>query len=445
MPQDQNQPIKLLGSLINSNYGVIDTFASVAANPPGTVVDVPVLPGGAIPANSSDLIAMYQLAGNNIALVNQFFASFNKNSNPLPGDIRDFASKYAKFLVAQGLYPPNDVAVLNSLVKDVLNGFLQSYLSSISYFSGAEGAYMQGLFSTPIASLSAVDADGNHEQYGFIDTVWKGFTGNYPYQLNGSLTTNLNQAIGFFENFRVFTVPSATITSGFVVNVNDGSSSVVATSSATPSFETTFYQYFPSLAPSSPLFGQYLDLFQKDMVAKHGYFSPSRQYTEWVPFVQTLANITAPHVATLPVQDVTILNDILHLVIQMILSIQRVAASQADRLSLYTSWQRGYTDLLNQVHVFTAASDDKLRDFNSGNPFTDNPSLSDVQKKRQDEQGNFNAGMVQQITAYKDTVSEDAKALQSRVNQSSDAFNDQANTATAILQEISTILSAIFR
>ena len=41
-------------------------------------------------------------------------------------------------------------------------------------------------------------------------------------------------------------------------------------------------------------------------------------------------------------------------------------------------------------------------------------------------------------------VGDDAKALQSNVNQSNDAVTQQSNLGTAILQELSTLLSEIF-
>lgn len=439
MPENLD-PIKILSALVDSNFKVIDPSAS----PPGIVVDVPN-PPFAQPLLEQDYLAMSGLS--NVATLNQFLGTYNKYTNGLPGDIRDFATDYANYLAANGFLPapPNNEAAIKNAVKIIIDGFLKTFETATGFNNNTESSVIQSLYPG-IATYGMGNSD-DPDQYLMVNSFWKDFSLNYIYQPNGAIAnSSSSNAFGFFQNIRSFTVVTATISNSFSLLVNNGSGGLVnAVNANTPRFEKTFYQYFPTLVQPDPLYDQTLKDFARNMITTYGYFSPSRQYVFWVSYLQEVTNTKAAPIASLPVQDVRILNDIFFLIVQMITSIQYVAASQADRLSLYTAWQRGYADLLNQVHVFTGSSQDKLRDFNSGNPFSDNPSLSDVQKKRQDEQGNFNAGMVQQITAYKDSVSEDSKALQSRVNQSSDAFNEQANTATAILQEISTILSAIYR
>jgi hypothetical protein len=446
MSQDQ-QPIKILGSLIDSNFKVIDPATAVNI-PPGAVIDVPSYQGSPLPSLEADFLAMYSLAvpgGFGITKLNLFFSELNKDGNGLPGDIRDFANKYVRFLVDLNVIA-NDEAIIAAKNKQVVDGFLLAFENHTGFTNSTESSAIQAAF--PNLGTYGFGNSDDPDQYQMVNSYWNDFATHYTWQPDGSIaSTATTPSIGFFTNLRIFTAVTATITDGYSPLVNGGSgpfaSSVPATSAATPSFETIFYQYFPGLSSGDPLFAQSVTAFAKDMIGTHGYFSPSRQLTSWVSYVQNISNTIAPHIATLPPQSVTILNDIFYLIVSMIGSIQNVAASQANRLSLYTSWQKGYTDLLNQVHVFTATSKDLLSDTRFEG--LDGAGLTDVQKRRQDEQTNFNAGMIQQITAFKDTVSEDAKALQSRVNQSSDAFNEQANTATAILQEMSTILSAIFR
>lgn len=440
-----DQPIKNLSSLVDSNFSVLDP--SVAPpSPPGSVVDSVVKtigsPAYVFPELESDYTAM-QTVGSPL-LLNQFLATCNQNTGGLPGDLHDFAAKYVQFLVAQGAVANTDIAI-NAAITTVLNGFVKAFQAATSFTNPAESSIIQALF--PNLGTYGFGNSDDPDQYYMANAMWKDFASKYTYQPNGDVSNTPSLAQGMFQQLRTFTAVTATLMSSTVVEVNANTiiGITLATSNATPRFETTFAQYFPSLPVGGTAFQTNLQNFARAEIAKYGYFSPSRHYTDWISYVQDLSHTVAPVVPRLPVQDVTILNDVFFLIVRMITSIQNVAASQADRLSLYTAWQKGYTDLLNQVHVFTGSSRDKLRDFTSPNPFSNNPSLSDVQKKRQDEQGNFNAGMVQQITAYKDTVSEDAKALQSRVNQSTDAFNEQANSATAILQELSTILSAIFR
>jgi hypothetical protein len=56
-----------------------------------------------------------------------------------------------------------------------------------------------------------------------------------------------------------------------------------------------------------------------------------------------------------------------------------------------------------------------------------------------------NATYTQQIQGNLNVISNDAKSLQASVNQSNDAVQAQADMATSILQQLSTILTAIFQ
>lgn len=131
---------------------------------------------------------------------------------------------------------------------------------------------------------------------------------------------------------------------------------------------------------------------------------------------------------------VLILNRIFLLLVNMTEALQQVAATQAERLDFLAKWQQAYTDEMNQVHVFAANNGDLVED----------PSDTAI--------GNFRSDMNQQNSTYteqmrsnREVVSDDAKGLQSNINQSNDAVQAQTNMATAIIQEFSTILAAIYR
>ena len=422
-------PVKVISTLIDSNFNVIHPTTSPL--PAGTVVDVPSLTA-AIPDLEADYIAMNDVG--TPALLQQFMATFNSNTGGLSGDVQGFAKQYVAFLVAQG-HIADDPTTRSINVKKVLDGFATAFLTSISFSNTTESGALRALF--PSLSTYADGDTSDAAQLSMLSAMWKQFSENYVYQPNGALATAAAPlAIGFFQELRKFTSVAATINIGTSVVVNNSmGGTTLATSSLTPSFRAAYNTYFPGASVAA--FEQDLQKFARSMIQQNGYFSASRQYTKFINFVQDIANVKPAVIPTLPTQSVSILNDVFSLIVSMIESIQNITASQASRLSLYTSWQKGYTDLLNQVPIFTASSADLLRD---------NAVFgTDTKETRKEVQGNFNAGLTQQITAFKDTVSEDAKALQSRVNASSDAFNEQANTATAILQQISTILSAIFR
>jgi hypothetical protein len=128
-----------------------------------------------------------------------------------------------------------------------------------------------------------------------------------------------------------------------------------------------------------------------------------------------------------------ILNDIFDLVVEMTTSLQNVAAAQAERLNFLTDWQKAYTDALAQVHTFIKNNGDSIDANNS----------SEAQAR--DDLNRLNSNLIQTMQNRQSVVSDEAKALQSNVNQSNDAVNQQSNLGTAIIQELSSLLSAIYK
>lgn len=321
---------------------------------------------------------------------------------------------------------------------------------SIGFYSDAEAEFVKA-YKAQILESSGDFALLNLQPDDYIfqfRAAWLAFTNSLPPQ--GVNPNAQPTPLELFTEWRKFTAKTATIlesTSSNIV-VNDVNGSTTAPRSL-PSFESAFNAYFPNLkdkidtATGKTFFQEALEQFYTQVINVAGYFIPSQFFGTWASNLEeiskSLPSISSTVLSTTPLNDSRILNDIFALLVSMIGSLQNVAAAQSNRLALYTSWQKGYNSLLNQVHVFTATSSDLLAD---GNFALDKSTLA---KRRNDVQGTFNPALTQTITSYKDVVTDDAKALQSRVNQSSDAFNEQANTATAILQQLSTILSSIFR
>ena len=128
-----------------------------------------------------------------------------------------------------------------------------------------------------------------------------------------------------------------------------------------------------------------------------------------------------------------ILNEIFKLLTQMVGTLQNVAAAQAARLNFLTQWQKAYTDLQNQVHTFVKGNGDGV----NGN--------TSAQGVARDDLNRANSTYIQNLQNQNSVISDDAKALQSTINQTVDQVQQQSDLATSILQEMSTILSTIFR
>lgn len=180
----------------------------------------------------------------------------------------------------------------------------------------------------------------------------------------------------------------------------------------------------------------------------NGYFIPSMEFARWFEKIQSefsialtgSPTITRTSLASANFRKISILLRIFKLLADMIEVLQRVASAQASRLRFLTEWQRAYTDALQQIHVFGTGTQDRIGGVAKGTP---------EEEVLNRERGNLNtqrnAAWQELIRGSRDVIKDDAKSLQSTVNQTNDAVNQQASLATSILQQFSTILSALFR
>lgn len=403
---------------------MVDNFINDVVNQTNAIVDAsPTLSTGQSPAltnleaDVSYLITNLGGGSTAIARLNSSIASRSWTT----WANTSFSNFYNNFL---------DDDNISGSYNDLLSAFVTSYKAQLLGDTG------------DLTALNGVSPDFTAQ---FL-AAWQSFTSTFPPNGAGFMPS----ALSFFTEWRKFTAKTATLlestSNNVIVNNVDGTTTAPRT---LPSYETAFNTYFPNLkdkidtATGKTFFQEALEQFYTQAVSVYGYFIPSHLFGNWVNNLQliskTVPSVTSTILSTTPQNDSRILNEIFSLLVGMIGALQNVAAAQSNRLALYTSWQKGYNSILSQIHVFTASSQDLLSDNNFGLPG------STLAKRRNDVQGTFNASLTQTVTSYKDVVTDDAKALQSNINRSSDAFNEQANTATAILQQISTILSAIFR
>ena len=169
-----------------------------------------------------------------------------------------------------------------------------------------------------------------------------------------------------------------------------------------------------------------------------------------------------------------VLDRIFSLLVALIDSLQKCAAVQANRLNFLSQWQKAYTDQMNQIHAFVAfngdgigiidadtaenfdgqvldghntifgpATLDNLLGINNDRRWVDGQKPEEAVKARSD-MNTLNTNFTQQMQGNRQVISDDAKALQTSVNQTNDAVQQQTDMATSILQQLSTILTSIF-
>ncbi|MFN4174050.1 MAG: hypothetical protein ACK4HV_02970, partial [Parachlamydiaceae bacterium] len=173
------------------------------------------------------------------------------------------------------------------------------------------------------------------------------------------------------------------------------------------------------------------------MIDERGYFTPSGSFNDWVNeavklYVQSYTGSPSQAVTSVGATSskTLILNRIFELLVDMIESLQKVTSAQSDRLRIFTEWQTAYGAMQNQVRYIT--KDDP------------NATLGDDDARRS-EYNSYNATLIETIKARKSTVGDDAKNLQTQINQSNDTVNQQISMATSIIQELANILSAIYK
>jgi hypothetical protein len=399
-----------------------------------------------------------------------FLASqnYNKNTTPLPSSFSNLMNAYVDYLAnvdGSGISAINSTyttpsAALSALENTALSDYAAALNSTISGNS-VEGDLAVGT-PNPVVLSNPPKATDLTSQFNawyaaYVSTFQYGTSGSVGGA--GSLTTgDTNDATAIFA-------PAAQqLNATAVVQETPAKQTILGsglpgttTTPALPSYQALFYSFFPTLSSTTQntQFQKIYAAFVQNQVSQYGYFNPSQSYANWahqltVDYQQTLGpgNVTNPATSldTLDASKVLVLNRIFSLVTQVLTTMQNVAAAQANQLLVLTQWQNAYTQSLASMPTFLATGSPTTRLSDSTNSTGSNPDSADVKASERQE---LNSTVLSNFRTYiqnqQSVVSNNAKTLQSNLNQTNDAVSQQANVATAIIQELSTILSAIFK
>lgn len=235
----------------------------------------------------------------------------------------------------------------------------------------------------------------------------------------------------------------------YLVNFATLSAGVPLSPSSNPTYagqdSINFNDIYNAFFQNDPdAFRQYLADFIKSIVYPTGgstsTFLSSHEVGDWLTKIQqeyskAISGSAAPTTSSVgeSFKQVAILDRIYRLLTEMIGIIQQTAAAQSDRLRILTSWQSAYTKLQQDIHIFSV---------------NDGSFISQDNNDSATSRGNLNSlnqTFTENIRSRRQIVQDEAKGLQTSINQSNDAATQQANIATAIIQELSTILGAIYR
>lgn len=176
-------------------------------------------------------------------------------------------------------------------------------------------------------------------------------------------------------------------------------------------------------------------------------FIPSQDVGAWLSEVQkaymiSLRGSAAPLISSVgaSTRKVDVLENIYVLLIKMIGVLQKVAAAQSDRLKLLTEWTGAYTNLQTQVPIFTSGDGTIF-----GGKYGNNTDATNVAITSRDDANSLNQTFTETIRSRRTQIDNAAKSLQNNLNQSNDTANQQADAATTIIQNLRTLLSAIYK
>lgn len=379
--------------------------------------------------------------------LNAFFDSFNAlEGNPLPNTWESFLKAYTDFYGLPQYSDPYNNTPYNEFKR------IFTRLSGLDFeLIGAYG----------LVDSNNVDLDRQFQ------AAFASFLRNFPYGSDGKIetldgATGENSTILFLKTYEKFLHPITSIQSDPLVATLGSSTSTSFTADGISDY-AAIYTFF-GLEITSEAFAKELKDYYAETVNRFGYFHLGQAFDGWItrlwdkfkasrPTSTNTLNIgdqvvqsTVTSVSSEHSKRVIILDRIFRLLAEIIGSLQSVAAAQAEQINFLSQWQRAFTDMIADVQTFQR---------NDGTIFgiSYNPdNLTDLQQSVQEEmttaRGDVNTEQTNRrevLSAWRGIVQDTAKREQTRVNQSQDAVSQQANIATAIIQQLTTILGSIFR
>lgn len=354
---------------------------------------------------------------------NAFLATYNETSNPLPSDADTFFIQAYNYGVTHGGFAGS--VNQGVALDDMRTQFMVTYARGLS---GSHQSDWNTLTPTIYVATSESDYQNAASPLYSPTNPLRGqslnwfshFLSDYNYEGDGSVG-NMQDKMEFLIGSQTATL----ITSNFLTS--------------------SYLNYYNTAFGNTTGFPALLQSFYTQKLSEDGYFSPSLSVFDWQLYITQSLKANDPHpfivdnpatptLASMNSYKTKVLDSIYNLIASLLSSLQSVALAQANRLTILTQWQKAYTDSIAQIHVFLAGDGTRL-----------GGALANSGTVRADLNDHVNTNFREIMQNNRSVVGDDAKALQSNINQSNDAVQQQASMATSIIQELSTILSAIFR
>lgn len=364
-----------------------------------------------------------------------FFNTYSQN-NKMPQNFQDFKAAFISFFQSSSIQTylstnGQPTTFNNSSTFGTTDYFAQAFIESINRLTNAT------IFSTDWSLLnnsSIITSDFNliNPQNLFLK-AFNNFLTNISYATTGG---GLSKSVGA-DNFTSFTQQFANFF-GSVAVIKDSTATYAPSGvnfTGIPTYETIYRLY----GPTTPDFATALNQFAAAQTAKNGYFLPSQSFDDWIQTVRQ-ASPTAPILDQNEGNQALILNRLIQLLISMVTTLQGVAVAQSGRLKFTTSFQQAYTALQTQIPVFLKGDDNLL-----GKSMQGSAPASTQATDRNTLNASFNSILTDNLRNLRGLQEDKAKQIQTNLNQTNDAVNQQTDLTTSFLQQLNSLLSSIFR
>lgn len=204
----------------------------------------------------------------------------------------------------------------------------------------------------------------------------------------------------------------------------------------------SYRQIFNAFSPdtSDAAFNAFFNQFYTQEIVQKGYFMPSQMVGDWFSSVQnsfganTYIDYIGSSLAENDSQKAQVINRIILLLISLIQTMQNVGIAQANRLRYLTQFQNAYTALETQVPVFLQST-----------PGPIGGTSSNSSTVRNELNSSFNGIVLDNVRSLRTVQQNNAQQVQSAVNTTNDAVNQQMSMVTTFLQQMTTLLGTILR
>ncbi len=402
--------------------------------PPG---DVPADFAGQPTDLYNDMIS--EVFGGNASEAQQFFYSLYQTIVPGTGpqSVASFDSKesWEKFVTAISAYPPPggnpnqpDDPAGGPLYELLLNHF-KIQMGIPFDVSGDLGDF---------ETLYEAAASSGETREDFLNTIFTNATTYFLTHYDFTIPDAAKQTLGGpdpgFDWLNEFTANLSQFFSSRAVLDTDpfplGSAVDLSM------YEKIFDEFVPQ--PPAKSFQDVLGEFYNEIIDRDGLFLPSLQLKDWIAKIQERQSVETNTLSSIAGTDsakTAIILDLFRLLVEVINTLQQVAAAQGDRLSFYAGFQKAYTDLIAQIPVITHQDIDFAIKNQSDKVLTAAGSFVQAQ----------NQSFAEKLRSFRSVLGDEAKQHQTTVNQSNEIVTQQANLGTSLLQELSTILTTMFK